>query len=66
MHRQVGPLVTDEHGVALRGVVLRHLIMPGGVAGTPEIMQWIARKPAADTYVNLTAQYHPALPCQRK
>jgi putative pyruvate formate lyase activating enzyme len=38
MHRQVGPLVTDERGIALRGVLLRHLIMPGGVAGTPEIM----------------------------
>ena len=60
MHRQVGPLVTDEHGVALRGVLLRHLIMPGGVAGTPKIMQWIARELGADTYVNLMAQYHPA------
>ena len=60
MHRQVGPLVSDEHGVALRGVLLRHLVMPGGVAGTPEIMQWIARELGADTYVNLMAQYHPA------
>ncbi len=60
MHRQVGPLVTDERGVALRGVLLRHLVMPGGVAGTPEIMQWIARELDADTYVNLMAQYHPA------
>jgi putative pyruvate formate lyase activating enzyme len=60
MHRQVGPLVTDEHGIALRGVLLRHLVMPGGVAGTPEIMQWIARELGADTYVNLMAQYHPA------
>jgi putative pyruvate formate lyase activating enzyme len=60
MHRQVGPLVTDEHGIAVRGVLLRHLVMPGGVAGTPEIMQWIAREVGADTYVNLMAQYHPA------
>jgi putative pyruvate formate lyase activating enzyme len=60
MHRQVGPLVTDEHGVAVRGVLLRHLVMPGGVAGTPEIMQWIARELGSDTYVNLMAQYHPA------
>jgi putative pyruvate formate lyase activating enzyme len=59
MHRQVGPLVMDEHGVALRGVLLRHLVMPGGVAGTPEIMQWISRELGADTYVNLMAQYHP-------
>ncbi|MBZ5571824.1 MAG: radical SAM protein [Acidobacteriia bacterium] len=60
MHRQVGPLVTDEHGIALRGVLLRHLVMPGGVAGTAEIMQWIVRELGADTYVNLMAQYHPA------
>ena len=60
MHRQVGPLVTDEDGIARRGVLLRHLVMPGGVAGTPEIMQWIARELGADTYVNLMAQYHPA------
>jgi putative pyruvate formate lyase activating enzyme len=37
MHRQVGALVTDEQGIALRDVLLRHLIMPGAVAGTPEI-----------------------------
>jgi putative pyruvate formate lyase activating enzyme len=60
MHRQVGPLVTDEDGVALRGVLLRHLVMPGGVAGTAEIMQWIARELGPQTYVNLMAQYHPA------
>jgi len=60
MHRQVGPLVSDEHGVALRGVLLRHLIMPDSVAGTPEILQWIARELGADTYVNLMAQYDPA------
>jgi len=60
MQRQVGALVTDEHGIALRGVLLRHLVMPGGVAGTPEIMHWIVRELGADTYVNLMAQYHPA------
>ncbi len=60
MHRQVGPLVTDEQGVALRGVLLRHLIMPGSVAGTPEIMNWISRELGPETYVNLMVQYHPA------
>ena len=54
------PLVTDEQGMALRGVLLRHLIMPGGVAGTPEIMNWIARRLGPETYVNLMARYHPA------
>ncbi|HYL14443.1 MAG TPA: radical SAM protein [Terriglobales bacterium] len=60
MHRQVGPLVTGENGVALRGVLLRHLVMPGGIARTPDIMQWIARELGRETYVNLMAQYHPA------
>ena len=60
MHRQVGPLVTDEHGVALRGVLLRHLVMPDGAAGTPEIMQWVAHELSPETYVNLMAQYRTA------
>ena len=60
MHRQVGPLAVDEEGIALRGVLLRHLIMPGGLAGTEEIMNWIGRELGPETYVNLMAQYHPA------
>jgi putative pyruvate formate lyase activating enzyme len=60
MHRQVGPLVTDEHGIALRGVLLRHLVMPDDAAGTVDIMQWIARELSPETYVNLMAQYRPA------
>jgi len=60
MHRQVGPLVTDEQGVALRGVLLRHLVMPGDAAGTADIMHWIARELGPETYVNLMAQYRPA------
>lgn len=60
MHRQVGPLVTDEQGVALRGVLLRHLVMPGNAAGTTDVMQWIARELGPETYVNLMAQYRPA------
>ena len=60
MHRQVGPLVFDENGLARRGVLLRHLVMPGGIAGTREIMEWIARELGPDTYVNVMAQYYPA------
>jgi putative pyruvate formate lyase activating enzyme len=60
MHRQVGPLALDERGIAQRGVLLRHLVMPNGVAGTREIMQWVARELSPDTYVNIMAQYHPA------
>ncbi|HXE91485.1 MAG TPA: radical SAM protein [Terriglobales bacterium] len=60
MHRQVGPLVLDENGLALRGVLLRHLVMPGDVAGTRQIMQWIAQELGPETYVNVMAQYYPA------
>ncbi len=60
MHRQVGPLVFDENGLARRGVLLRHLVMPGGIVGTREIVEWIARELGPDTYVNVMAQYYPA------
>jgi putative pyruvate formate lyase activating enzyme len=60
MHRQVGPLVFDEDGVARRGLLLRHLVMPRDICGTGEIMHWIARELGADTYVNIMAQYRPA------
>ncbi|MEE9217782.1 MAG: radical SAM protein [Acidobacteriota bacterium] len=60
MHRQVGELCMDEHGLARRGVLVRHLVMPGGVAGTRNIMQFLAREVSPHTYVNLLAQYHPA------
>jgi putative pyruvate formate lyase activating enzyme len=60
MHEQVGPLQFDENGLARRGVLLRHLVMPGGIAGTQAIMEWIARELGPDTYVNMMAQYYPA------
>jgi putative pyruvate formate lyase activating enzyme len=60
MHRQVGPLVLDETGLALHGSIVRHLVMPGNIAGTRQIMQWIARELGPDTYVNVMAQYYPA------
>jgi putative pyruvate formate lyase activating enzyme len=59
MHRQVGDLVTDEHGVAQHGMLVRHLVMPGDVAGTTQIMHWLAGL-STDMYVNLMAQYAPA------
>ena len=49
MHRQVGTLILDERGIAQRGVLLRHLVMPGGVAGTRAIMEWIAREVSPET-----------------
>ena len=60
MHRQVGPLAFDENGLARRGVLVRHLVMPGGLAGTREIMRFLAREVSPDTYVNIMDQYYPA------
>jgi len=60
MHRQVGPLVFDEHGVALRGLLIRHLVMPGLAEETRQILKWIADELGPDTYVNLMDQYSPA------
>jgi putative pyruvate formate lyase activating enzyme len=60
MHRQVGPLVFDENGLAVRGLLIRHLVMPGLLEETRQILQWIASELGPDTYVNLMAQYSPA------
>ena len=60
MHRQVGPLKMDKRGLAKRGVLLRHLVMPGETAGTPAVMQFLAGELSPDTYVNIMAQYNPA------
>ena len=60
MYRQVGDLVFDEYGLAKRGLLIRHLVMPGGIAGTREIMRFIAREISPATYVNIMAQYYPA------
>jgi putative pyruvate formate lyase activating enzyme len=59
MHRQVGDLAIDEGGIALRGVLLRHLVMPGGLAGTREIMRFVSREISPGTYVNIMDQYYP-------
>lgn len=59
MHMQVGPLRVDEDGLALRGVIVRHLVMPGLLDDTREILNWIAAL-SADTYVNVMDQYNPA------
>lgn len=60
MHRQVGDLTFDEDGVAQRGVLVRHLVMPGGLAGTRDVMRYLAEEVSPHTYVNIMAQYHPA------
>jgi putative pyruvate formate lyase activating enzyme len=60
MHRQVGPLVIGADGLARRGLIVRHLVMPGALDETRAILEWIARELGTDTYVNLMDQYRPA------
>ena len=60
MHEQVGPLVFDDDGLARRGVLIRHLIMPGALDDTRKILEWIAEELGPDSYVNLMDQYRPA------
>jgi putative pyruvate formate lyase activating enzyme len=59
MHRQVGSLRLDDRGVAVRGLLVRHLVMPGGAAGTADVMAFLAEAISPETYVNVMDQYHP-------
>lgn len=59
MHRQVGDLQINEDGIAQRGLLVRHLVLPHGLAGTKEVVNFLANEVSPDTYVNIMAQYHP-------
>jgi putative pyruvate formate lyase activating enzyme len=59
MHRQVGVLQTDEHNIAQRGLIIRHLVLPGDLAGTEEFAKFVAGELDPGTYVNIMAQYRP-------
>lgn len=59
MHRQVGDLIIDENGIAQRGLIIRHLVLPENLAGTRDIMKFIANKISKNSYVNIMAQYRP-------
>ncbi|MCW7080641.1 MAG: radical SAM protein [Candidatus Methanospirare jalkutatii] len=58
MHRQVGDLVVDERGIALRGLLIRHLVMPNDVAGSEEILRFVAEL-SKNIYINIMFQYRP-------
>lgn len=60
MFRQVGDLVTTPEGLACRGLLVRHLVMPGLIDETAAIMEWLAREISPDTFVNIMGQYRPA------
>jgi len=59
MHRQVGDLKTDSHGIAEKGLLIRHLVMPGGVASSEAVLRFIAEEISVHTYVNIMDQYRP-------
>ncbi len=65
MHRQVGDLLLDERGIALRGLLVRHLILPNRLAGSAEIFDFIAREISTSTYLNLMDQYRPEYMAQQ-
>ncbi|MGC1454477.1 MAG: radical SAM protein [Nitrospirota bacterium] len=60
MYRQVGNLVLDENGVAKRGLIIRHLVLPGVLSGTEGIMKFLAGEISKDVYISLMSQYFPA------
>ena len=64
MHRQVGDLVI-ENGIATRGLLVRHLVLPGGLAGSTQIIDFIAREISPNTYVNVMDQYRPCYHARR-
>jgi putative pyruvate formate lyase activating enzyme len=59
MHRQVGDLIMDDTGIALRGLLVRHLVLPEGLAGTEAVVKFLVDEISPDTYTNIMAQYYP-------
>ncbi|MCL0057999.1 radical SAM protein [Dehalococcoidales bacterium] len=59
MHRQVGDLQLDEQGIAQRGLLVRHLVLPNQLAGTEEVVRFLGQEVSTNTYLNIMAQYHP-------
>ena len=59
MHRQVGDLQMDEEGIAMQGLLVRHLVLPAGAAGTEEVVRFISQEISVHTYLNVMAQYRP-------
>jgi len=59
MHRQVGDLEINGEGVAQHGLLVRHLVLPNRLAGTQEVVRFLAQEVSTNTYLNIMAQYHP-------
>jgi putative pyruvate formate lyase activating enzyme len=65
MHRQVGDLLCDSRGIAAQGLLIRHLVMPGGLAGTHRVLDFIANRVSTNSYVNVMDQYRPCFKALR-
>jgi len=65
MHRQVGDLELDRRGVARKGLLVRHLVLPDSLGGGDEVFRFIASELSSDTYVNVMDQYHPSYRAER-
>lgn len=59
MYRQVGDLKVDDSGVARRGLLIRHLVLPEGIAGTEKVLRFIGEELSRNSYVNVMDQYRP-------
>ena len=59
MHRQVGDLVVDDSGIAQRGLLVRHLVLPENISGTDSILRFLAEEISVNTYLNIMDQYRP-------
>jgi putative pyruvate formate lyase activating enzyme len=59
MYRQVGELFLDQHGIACRGLLVRHLVLPGGLAGTEQVLEFLGRELSPTISVNVMGQYQP-------
>ena len=65
MHRQVGIASIDNSGIIKRGLIIRHLVLPNNISGTPKIMKFIAEELSPDTYISLMSQYFPCYEAPR-
>ena len=59
MHRQAGDLIVDEKGIAVKGLLVRHLVLPNNLAGTKEIVEFLAKEISKNTFLNIMDQYYP-------
>jgi len=59
MHRQAGDLILNEQGIAFRGLMVRHLVLPNDLAGSEKIFEFLANEISKNTFLNIMDQYYP-------